>query len=199
MQRLKPAMQRPGCLVLFGLFWLSFSLIWTYFAWRGGGGLFALFGVPFIAIGLFLLGGALWNGIARARLGRPELTVSQAEVAVGETFGVEYRQRFRTSAEIYNSRIELLFRESATYTQGTDTRTDRHEEVLDYFDGPAGTFPGDGMAQQAGTFTIPRDGMHSFTATNNKLQWFVRLKVDVKGWPDLTEEYELRVLPARVS
>lgn len=39
---------------LFAIYWLGFSLVWTFFAMMGSV-LFALFGLPFIFIGIFML------------------------------------------------------------------------------------------------------------------------------------------------
>ena len=35
--------------------------------------------------------------------------------------------------------------------------------------------------------------MHTFSGTNNKLQWFLRVKVNAEGWPDVRDEFELTV------
>jgi len=42
---------------------------------------------------------------------------------------------------------------------------------------------------------IPRGAMHSFEANRNKLRWLVKVKVEIKGWPDYEDEYVLKVLP----
>lgn len=42
--------------LLFGLFWLSFSVFWEYNAVKGGAPIFfALFGLPFIGIGIYMV------------------------------------------------------------------------------------------------------------------------------------------------
>jgi len=200
MQSLRPSAASKtgrGCLLLFGLFWTAFSVFWTIMARKGGGGLMWLFGLPFILIGVGLLASALWRTIAAVRVGPPKISISKAILCPGETFGVIYEQSFRTPVDLYDSKVELVFRESATYTQGTDTRTDTYEQVLESFDGPAGHFAAGQTARQDGSMTIPETGMHTFIAQNNKLQWFVRVNVDVQGWPNMIEEYELTVSPER--
>lgn len=185
-----------GCIFLFASFWIAFSLLWTFLAWRGGGGWTWLFGVPFIAIGLLMLAGGLWRTVASLKVAPPQVSVSKTELRPGERFSVVYLQRFRLPAMLQDCRIELLFRESATYRQGTDTRTDTHEKVYDFFDGPAGQFEAGAEARRDGTLQVPADAMHSFEASNNKLEWFVRVHVDVQEWPDMVELYDLTVLPA---
>ena len=44
-------------LTLFSLFCLGFSIFWVFFASSIGGGLFGLFGVPFILVGMYMLFG----------------------------------------------------------------------------------------------------------------------------------------------
>jgi hypothetical protein len=183
-----------GCLVLFALFWTSFSVIWTWTAWRGGSGVFALFGLPFIAIGIALLLGAFWRSIAGLRISRPELTVSREVLRPGETFFAQYHQSFRFPVDILESKVELVFRETAIYRRGTDTYTEVHEDVLDFFESPTGHFEAGATTRSDGNMTIPASAMHSFTGTNNKLQWFLRVSVNAQGWPDVKDEFELKVL-----
>ena len=43
-------------LIPFSIFWCGFAIFWMYGASEGGG-IFALFGIPFVVIGLYLLFG----------------------------------------------------------------------------------------------------------------------------------------------
>ena len=183
-----------GCLVMFSLLWLSFSIFWTYTAWKSGGGAMALFGLPFIAIGLFLLLGSYWRRIAGVRIGKPQLMVSKTTLRPNETFVVHYEQKFRLPIAIQECRVELVFREKATYRRGTDTYTEVHEDVQDFFEAPVGHFEAGQTTQSEGHMTIPPNAMHSFRATNNQLQWLLRVLVNAQGWPDVKDEYDLMVL-----
>ncbi|MFN2147705.1 MAG: hypothetical protein ACK2T2_04885 [Anaerolineales bacterium] len=184
----------PGCLVMFSLLWLSFSSFWTFTAWKSGGGAMALFGLPFIAIGLFLLLGSFWRRIAGVRIGKPKLMASKTTLRPNETFVVRYEQTFRLPIDIQECRVELVFREKATYRRGTDTYTEVHEEVQDFFEAPVGHFDAGQTTQSEGRMTIPAQAMHSFRATNNQLQWLMRVLVNAQGWPDVKDEFELVVL-----
>jgi hypothetical protein len=188
-----------GCLLVFAIFWTGFSLMWTYLAWREGGVVPALFGLPFILVGLILLGALSWRTFAGIRLESPSLTLSSSAVHVGETFSAMYDQRFKGGVDVQEIGVELVFRESATYTRGTDTHTDTHEVVLDAVKSPGRTFQPSETFHQTYRFTIPYSGMHSFDAFHNKLQWFIRVHVRVLNWPDLKDEYEFNVLPERVG
>lgn len=74
-------------LTLFGVFWLGFSLFWTFMAGTmgaaagGGFSLFGLFGLPFVAVGIYLVGGRFfWDSYARSRT-RYALTDRRAIIA----------------------------------------------------------------------------------------------------------------------
>jgi hypothetical protein len=41
--------------------------------------------------------------------------------------------------------------------------------------------------------------MHTFAAPRNTLHYLVRVRVEMPGWPDVREEYEVRVPPEHVS
>lgn len=183
--------------MLFALFWLGFSLIWTYMAWRGGGGAMALFGVPFILIGLLLILGALWRSIAGVKIAPPVVRVSNPSPSLGETIRVMWEVRFRTRTNLQDGRVELLFRESASYTQGTDRRTDTHESVKEFNELPIGEMEAGKELQGQAEFIIPVDGMHSFETDNNRLEWFLRVRLNAMEWPDVTDEFQLNVQPKR--
>jgi hypothetical protein len=200
MQTLKPSASEKsgrGCLMLFALFWLGFSLIWTYMAWRGGGGAMALFGVPFILIGLFLILGAMWRNIAGVKIAPPVLSVSNPSPSLGETIRVKWELRFRTKTMLQDGRVELLFRESASYTQGTDRRTDTHESVEEFYELDIGEMEAGKELHGQHEFIIPADGMHTFKAENNRLEWFLRVRLNAMEWPDLADEFELNVQPKK--
>ncbi|MEM9346821.1 MAG: DUF3592 domain-containing protein [Planctomycetota bacterium] len=46
------------------------------------------------------------------------------------------------------------------------------------------------------TLTIPSQTMHSLEAEHNKVCWMLRVKADVRGWPDIADTFPLTVLPA---
>lgn len=186
-----------GCLVLFALFWTGFSLVWTYLAWRGGGAM-ALFGVPFILIGLALLVGAFWRSIAGVRIAPPVISVSNPQPSLGEKIRVDWELRFRVPAVLQEGKVELIFRESASYTQGTDRRTDTHEQIVDFIELPIGEMVAGKQVQGYADVTIPASGMHSFQASNNRLDWLLKLRLHVQEWPDIIDEFGLDVQPRKV-
>ena len=46
-------------------------------------------------------------------------------------------------------------------------------------------------------FIIPVGGMHSFEAENNRLEWFLRVRLNAMEWPDVTDEFQLNVQPKK--
>ncbi len=153
----------------------------------------ALFGVPFIAIGVFLMVLALWRKITGVKIAPPVVLVSNPAPALGEKIRVEWELRFSTKTILQEARIELLFRESASYTQGTDSRTDRHEVVNEFSEIPIGEMTARESVHGQADFIIPEDGMHSFQGQNNQLEWLLRVRLNALEWPDLEEEYLLDV------
>ena len=76
-----------------------------------------------------------------------------------------------------------------------DTVTVTHEHLVQEYEEPPRRFQaGEALTQQR-QFQVPRQGMHSFSANRNKLEWFIRARVEMNGWPDFIEEYPLSVQP----
>jgi hypothetical protein len=154
-----------------------------------------LVGGVFFLVGMGFLGYAATAYYGRVRIGSPQLTISNTNLRVGETFNVNLLHTFQRDVQLEKILIQLLFRETATYQQGTDTRTVTHNDIIENYELPGGQYQAGQMIQQAYTMQIPPDGMHTVKVRRNQLQWFVRLEAGIPKLPDYVEEYELAVLP----
>jgi len=186
-----------GCFLAFALLWTSFSVFMFIMAWRDNTVAGMAFVSIFLVIGLVMIVAALWRFFSKLRLSAPVLLISQTELRVGERFNLDYRQTFKAASDVTKASVSLVFQEAATYTQGTDTRTDRQNITVETNEIPGRRFEAGEVLQQSFSMAIPADAMHTFIAKNNKLQWFVHVHVDLVDWPDLKEDYEIRVLPQK--
>lgn len=201
MERSTPvkSQNRPGCLVLFGLFWIAFSAVFLLSGIGSEDTTFVIFGAVFVLIGVGLV---LFGGLSyytRLRVGKPEITISEQMLRVGEPFTVNIFHSFKTGVQVENIRLELIFRETATYQQGTDTRTVTHNHIIAEFEEPGGHYQAGHLFQQSYELQIPRNSMHTLKVRRNKLEWFVRFSMKVPRLPDFSEEYELEVVPVMMS
>ncbi len=155
-----------------------------------GGGLFTL---AFLAVGLGMLGFGVRGLLARARLTRPEVTLSTQTPRVGEVVTMTYRQTFRTGTEVQGIRFQLILRERATYRRGTDTVTVQHDNIVQEYQVPGRHFDAGQGFQDQRQFQV--QSMHTFRASHNKLEWLIHVQVEMAGWPAYTEEYPLQVPP----
>ena len=158
-----------------------------------------LFSVPFVLVGLFIMVLGIRPFIARAKVSKPEVALSNTSPAVGEPITFSYRQTFKSAADAKKLQFQLVLRESATYQRGTDTVTVHYEHIVQDYEDPPRHFQGGEALQQQRQFQVPRQGMHSFSAPRNKLEWFIRARVEMAGWPDFIEEYPLAVQPRLAS
>ncbi|HEY7863544.1 MAG TPA: DUF3592 domain-containing protein, partial [Thermoanaerobaculia bacterium] len=118
-----------GCLLGVAIFWNGIVSIFVWQAvkaWRSGGGGFGcetLFLLPFVAVGLFLVG-----AVGHAFLGmfnpRVKLEISSREIPVGGSASVSWTFTGKVS-RIDTLTLKLVGLEEAQYRRGTDTYTDR--------------------------------------------------------------------------
>jgi len=186
---------RQGCLIGFAVFWIAFSCIFVLVGFGDENWPFAIFGSIFAAVGVAILGYAAMGMITRSRLGKPIVTFSSPTFRVGDSFKMTYEHTLRQSVNVQSFTVELIFREVATYQQGTDTRTVTHNHVIDSFEQPAGRYQSGHIWHETFEMTIPADGMHSLDVRRNKLMWIVKILIKIPKLPDFVEEYELTVLP----
>jgi hypothetical protein len=154
-----------------------------------------LFPLAFAAIGLAMIGYSVIPWIAGMRVALPDITLSSDTVRVGESFTVHYSQTFKRKSDVKGIRISLILRERATYQSGKNSATATHEEVAAEYDFAPKVYEAGELLSFSRGMEIPRNGMHTFRGQRNQITWVLRVKVDVAGWPDYGEDFDLAVQP----
>lgn len=187
---------RPGCTLGFALFWLVFSAIFVVIGLTTGGNfIFMLVSLVFVAVGLGFLAYALLTYYSRYRVGRPDFRLSQTTLRVGDSFSFSISHTFPREMEITSMSTKLIFRERATYQQGTDTRTVTHEHVVKSYEEPGGQFRAGQLYAKAYELQVPPEAMHSLKVRRNELTWVLKFEAVIPKLPNFLEEFELTVLP----
>ncbi len=182
-------------LLVAALFWngiVAVFLTQTVGEWRRGRRPIgqSLMLLPFLAVGLGLIGGAVYNFL-RLFNPRPRLDPPDRLVTPGTVVPVRFRMSGNAS-KLRHLTIALVGREEVTYRRGTDSTTERHEflrEVLLDTDDPRL------MTQGIFDLSIPPGAMPSFRSHNNKIIWTLSVKGKIPRWPDVSEDFVLDVLP----
>jgi len=199
---LKPSQGRFVKVVVIGFF----ALLWNGFIWgillfaiipeigRGDWGAWfpLLFLSLFALVGLGLIGAALHQLLALTNP-RLRLTVNRLGFRPGDTLELEW-ECSGNPARVTTLTIALEGRESATYTRGTDTTTDTHVFArlsLAKLDDAAAILSG------RAKLVLPIDTVSTFIASRNKLQWFLIVRGSIPRWPDISDDYNITVLPMR--
>jgi hypothetical protein len=152
--------------------------------------------VLFTAVGLGLIAWGLRPAVARMRLGPPDMSISSTRLRVGEEFSVSYGQTWKRATDVNRVLFQLVLRETVRFTQGTETVTETHDKVVQQFELPGRHFGPGEMIKEHLAFRISEPEMHTFTPSDdNRIQWFVKVSVEMAKWPDFTQEYEITVLP----
>jgi hypothetical protein len=182
-------------LMVVTVFWNGVLSVFLYnlvtSTWQGGSQWFlALFLVPFVLVGILVV--VLTIGQA-LRLSNPwpTVTVNKTIVTLGEELRVDWTLVGRV-ARLTCFRITLEGREEATYRRGTDTVTDTN--IFESIELANQINPGVARAGSA-RVKIPADTMHSFTAAHNKIVWALRVRGDIRHWPNSDDEFPLIVAP----
>jgi hypothetical protein len=189
-----PSVRLVGA-VIFAGFWNGIVSIFVFqvvdgFRHGSPSWLLMFFLVPFVLIGLGLLGMVLYQFLAMFNP-RPRLTLSSDRIPLGGA--AEVCWSFSGQARrIREFTLMLHGVEEARYRKGTNTCTDRNtfcelelcrtSDMAEIASGQIG-------------FVLPQDTMHSFEAENNKILWTLDLHGDIKGWPDVKESFKINVAP----
>jgi hypothetical protein len=142
----------------------------------------------FALIGAGLLAAVVYLALALANP-RPRLTLRPGALRLGALQTLAWHLTGAV-ARLRHLVITLEGRESATYTRGTSTVTDRRaclRVVLAEVANPAE------MRQGETSFEPPAGMVPGFKADCNKLEWFLRVRGDIPFWPDLDEEFPVEI------
>lgn len=183
--------------MLMALFWngiVSVFVVNLVNEWRSGHWpiFTSLFLTPFVLVGLGLVG-AVGYCLLACFNPRPRLELVGPALEVGGSTRLHWRLGSR-STQITVLSVTLEGREEATYTQGTDTKTDTavfHQAAVLTVRTPWEVAEGEAIV------TIPGDTMHSFAAEHNKVRWILVVHGEIPRWPDVKEEMEVAVAPRR--
>lgn len=149
--------------------------------------------------GLLLIGG-IWSLITammvRSKIHGAAIILDRWPLRLGEHFSVEYEQQAKRSFKIDRVVMKLVCEEWVRYRQGTDNKTAREEvhtqEVVLLEDG---TVPANWRLAGAAELHIPAERMHSFSASDNRIEWKLHLQTEITSWPDYKAEFPVEVLP----
>lgn len=184
-----------GCLGFFGLSWVVFSSIFVGLGFFNNDLIFICVGSLFVLVGLAIFARGALALYSRYRVGEPKIEISSRDLGIGERFTVSYAHTFGKAVDVDKIHLQLIFRETATYHRGTDTKTVRYDEIMKDFEEPGGEFQPGSMINKTCEFQIPPYGMHTLMVRRNRLQWFITFRLEIPKLPDFIEEYELQVLP----
>lgn len=156
--------------------------------------LFRFVVLAFVAIGaasiLFLVREI---GLA-AGLGPTVLEISDHPLLPGRRYEFFFSQGGRYNVE--KMEVVLACDEEATYSHGTDIRTDSQRvfeqpvfSAEDFAIDPASPL------EHHGELVVPVDAMHSFQSNHNMVQWKLVVRGSLPGWPEWERSFPVLVYP----
>ena len=151
--------------------------------------------VPFVVVGI---GGVVLfvRAVALATsVGPTHVEISDHPLVPGTTYDVLLAQG--GARLLRRIEVGLELEETASFRQGTDTRTQRlvvrRHPVAGWRD--VQPVPG-GSFEARVACTVPDDAMHSFSSDNNAVQWRLVIRARPERWPEFTRVFPVVVVPA---
>ena len=198
---LKPTGQRLGKLggaLFLCLFWNGivsvFLVVWIAGLVNGSAdGFFEKWGLgmfltPFVCVGVFFIWGLI-KEIKNFFAPKISITLKQGLTwKCGQTVDINWNIPY--SAQVEEIRLNFVCQESATYRQGTNTRTDEEiVAVIPIIEKSTSNFTG------KCNFTVPEEIMPSFESNNNRIKWGIQLRSEGPG-PDADDLYIIDLVEA---
>jgi hypothetical protein len=194
---LKPLMSRRArfvglailALVWNALIWILIWNVWNKSPW------FVLLFLGVLALaGILILGSAIH---AFLQLFNPRTVVvcSQTRIYPGSEFEISWMHEGNTS-RVAQLQISIVCEEIVSFQQGTSTRTEKTEAFQEFI---VDTTKQEEIAQGFRDFSLPHDVMYSFNASNNKVEWSIKVHGKIVFWADISEVFSIAVQPPEPS
>lgn len=175
------------------LWWVFMFFFWFFrveetFVFICGGMILLLAGT----LGMVFLLGFLHKVLVDMRLGTPVVRASSEVIQRGDELRVVLQQPIKSQVALNRASIKLVRHEWVKYTQGTDTYTDEHDEVIDEAVMEDVVLKAGETLTMKARFFIPDDAMHNFQDDHNRIQWVILMHIDINAWPDYFDRFDLR-------
>ena len=154
-----------------------------------------IFIIPFALIGLGAIVVLFRQLLVTTGIGPTLVEISNHPLAPGQRYRLFLSQSGRLT--INSMRVSLVCEETATYRQGTDTRTETQEVYRQELLRREGFDIQSGLPFEAELeLDVPAEAMHSFKAAHNEIGWSLAVEGDVLGWPDYKRSFSVVVCTA---
>jgi hypothetical protein len=151
--------------------------------------------VPCVLIGLGAIGIFLRQLLVTAGIGPTLVEISGHPLQPGREYRLFLSQSGRLT--INSMSVWLVCAETATYRQGTNTRTETQEvHRQELFCRQQFQIERGLRFETEIEFRVPEGAMHSFKADHNEINWAVAVEGDVVGWPRYKRSFPVIVRPA---
>ena len=147
--------------------------------------------IPFVLVGMVLIALFFYQVLAVFNP-RPRLTLAGGHLTPGSDSTLSWNFGGR-SGRLQKLTIELEGREEVRYRRGTKTYSDEHvffsEQLVS--EGRFGT-----IHRGSVSIEIPERTMPSFKASNNEIEWRLKVRGEVPFWPDVADDFPVTVHPS---
>ena len=151
--------------------------------------------IPFVLIGLGAIGVLFRQLLVTTGIGPTLVEISNHPLEPGGQYRLFLSQSGRLT--INTMRVSFVCEETATYRQGTDTRTETQEVYRQEILRREGFDIQSGLPFEAELdLNVPKGAMHSLKAAHNEITWALAVEGNVAGWPDYKRSFPVVVCPA---
>ena len=154
--------------------------------------------IPFVLVGIGAIVMFFRQLLITTGVGPTLMEISGHPLQPGEQYRLFVSQSGRLTVNAL--RVSLVCEESATYRQGTNTRTETREVYRRQLYHREGFEVESGFPfEQEMDMEVPAGAMHSFKAEHNEINWVLAVEGDVARWPDYKRRFSVIVRPTDVE
>ncbi len=139
---------------------------------------------PAFFMGVTYASAQIWYSLVGPTWSFPVMKVAPRVIAPGERLDFDFSMKMMKATQVVGE-VQLVVRESVSYSCGTDTCYDQVDHVIDTLRIFENLASGE-LLSKHGTFEIPPNAMPTFKAPSNKIGWLLVVRLET----DLIQNYQ---------
>ena len=159
-----------------------------------------IFGIfPLIFAGFFFYK-AIRNSISRQKLGPVKIELNQSELLPDESFSCKLS--FNPLQDFTVKAITFRLQGDERVISGSGSNSKTHTNYIfknEFTQLESKEIMANEAVELEQTLQLPPNAAYSFSATDNHIEWYCEVSIEIENWPNWKETLPLQVVPWRVG
>ena len=160
----------------------------------------AFFGIIPLIFASFFFYKSIRNSISRQKLGPVKIELNRSELLPDESFSCKLSFNPLQDFTVRAITFKIQGDERVVSGSGSNTKTHTNYIFKNEFTQLEGqAIQANETVELEQTLKLPPNAAYSFSATDNHIEWYCEVSIEIENWPNWKEKLPIQVVPWRVG